>query len=192
MCVGDGDVDRLPRQGDEGESLGARRPGRDEAVGDDDVDLTRQPCELVFGEVDVVGAQDDSRVRVGELTQRIGQEVGERARQSGQGDLPDRFAEVALPVRLHAGDRAGHVSPARGEQSARGSEPESAAGGFDESVAEFAGGLSELLGDRRGRAVGETGDLGDAAVLIEGAEQFEVPRIEGTLLGDHEVMLHSR
>ncbi|MGV2819856.1 hypothetical protein ABZX73_03100 [Brevibacterium casei] len=38
----------------------------------------------------------------------------------------------------------------------------------------------------------ETGDLGDAAVLIEGAEQFEVPRIEGTLLGDHEVMLHSR
>lgn len=186
MADGEGHVDGFAGERDDGESVGAQGAFGDEAVCDDDIDISGQPREFVLGEVDIVHAQIDVRVVLPQPAQRIGEEVGERAWQPGQGDLSDSFAEVALPLGLHPGERAGHVPTTVGEQSSRSRERESATGGFDESMADLAAGLPQLLRDGRRGAMGDIGDGGDAAVFVEQAQQLEMFRID-----DHEVMLHN-
>jgi hypothetical protein len=187
MVDGEGHVDGFAGERDDGEPVGAQGSFGDEAVCDDDIDISSQSREFVLGEVDIVHAQIDVRVVFPQPAQRIGKEVGERARQPGQGDLSNSFAEVALPLGLHPGERAGHVPTTVGEQPSRGGERESATGGFDQSVADLAPGLPQLLRDGRRGAMGDIGDGGDAAVFVEQAQQLEMLRID-----DHEVMLQSR
>ena len=114
MVGGEGDVDGFARERNDGESVGADGTFGDEAVRDDDVDIPSQAREFVFGEVDVVHAQVDPRVLLAQPSQGVREEIGERARQSGQGDLSDGLAEVALRLRLHAGERAGPRPARRG------------------------------------------------------------------------------
>ncbi len=187
MVDGKSDVDGFACQRDHGESVRADGAFGDEAVRDDDVDIPGEPCELVLGEIDIVHAKVDARMFLAQPAQRVGEEVGESARQSGQADLSGGLAEVALPLCLHSGERAGHVPSSPCEQSACGGEGESASGGFDEGAVDLATGLPQLLRDSRGGAMGDVGDGADAAVLVKQAEQFEMLRID-----DHEGMLQSR